>query len=101
VYAYFSAAFVPVLFGIFIKNVPRTASVAASITAVIVHFGTYYFLPYLVNTHGIDFGQFTKYLVGTVRNPGIAASTAILISVITGLILYFALKKKKLTDNSP
>lgn len=101
VYAYFSAAFVPVLFGIFIKNVPRTASVAASITAVIVHFGTYYFLPYLVNTYGIDFGRFTKYIVGTVRNPGIAASTAILISVLTGLILYFALKKKKLTDNSP
>ena len=99
VYAYFSAAFVPVLFGIFLKKVPKAASIVASFTAVVVHFGIYYFLPYLVKTFNVDFGLFTKYLVGTVRNPGIAASSAIIISVFVGLILYFVLKKNKTIDH--
>lgn len=81
VYAYFSAAFVPVLFGIFLKNTPRAAVVAASVTAVLVHFGTYY-------------GGVTHYLQGPVRNPAVAATFAILSSVAMGLAAHFTLKKE-------
>jgi len=81
VYAYFSAAFVPVLFGIFLKNTPRAAVVAASLTAVLVHFGTYY-------------GGVTHYLQGPVRNPAVAATFAILSSVAVGLAVHFTLKKE-------
>jgi len=82
VYAFFSTAFVPVLFGIFFKDVSRTAVVVASIVAVTVHFGSYY-------------GGFTHYLQGTVRNPAVAATFAILSSVSIGLILQFTLKNKQ------
>ena len=80
VYAYFSAAFVPVLFGIFLKKTPTIAVVGASITAIVVHFGSYY-------------GGFTTYLQGPVRNPAVAATYAILASVSVGLLLYVSLKK--------
>ncbi len=80
VYAYFSAAFVPVLFGMFLKRVPLIAPVAASLTSVVVHFAIYY-------------GGLTSYMDAPVRNPGIAAALAILASVIVGLSLYFAFRK--------
>ena len=76
VYAYFSAAFVPVLLGIFFRDVPRIAPIAASVTAVIVHFGVYY-------------GRLTWYMQAEVRNPAIAATLAILASLIVGFGLYF------------
>ncbi|WP_018476248.1 sodium/pantothenate symporter [Pontibacter roseus] len=79
VYAYFSAAFVPVLFGMFLRRVPLIAPVAASITSVIVHFGVYY-------------GGLTTYMQAPVRNPGIAAALAILASVAVGLIFYYAFR---------
>ncbi|MFD2246843.1 sodium:solute symporter family transporter [Pontibacter ruber] len=79
VYAYFSAAFVPVLFGMFLHRVPLIAPVAASLTSVIVHFGVYY-------------GGLTTYMQAPVRNPGIAAALAILASVAVGLILYFVFR---------
>ena len=44
VYAYFAAAFVPVLFGTFFRDTPRIAVVSAAITAIVVHFGLYYTL---------------------------------------------------------
>lgn len=81
VYAFFSTAFVPVLFGIFLKNTPRAAVIAASLTAVLVHFGTYY-------------GGVTHYLQGPVRNPAVAATFAILSSVAVGLMVHFTLKKE-------
>jgi len=80
VYAYFSAAFVPVLFGMFLKRVPLIAPVAASLTSVAVHFAVYY-------------GGLTSYMDAPVRNPGIAAALAILASVLVGLILYFTFRK--------
>jgi len=83
VYAYFSAAFVPVLFGIFLKNTPSMAVFGASITALLVHFGTYY-------------GGISEYLQGPVRNPAVAATYAILASVMVGLILHFSLKKSEI-----
>lgn len=83
VYAYFSAAFVPVLFGIFLKNTPSMAVFGASITALLVHFGTYY-------------GGISEYLQGPVRNPAVAATYAILASVMVGLLLHFSLKKTEI-----
>lgn len=89
VYAFFSAAFIPVLFGIFLKNAKTSATFTATIVAVVVHFSVYYFLPYLVESQGMSLGFFTKYLQGVVRNPAIAASTAIVFSTIAGLIVQF------------
>ncbi|MCS6930039.1 MAG: alpha/beta fold hydrolase [Saprospiraceae bacterium] len=74
VYAFFSAAFVPVLFGIYGKNVPRLAPILASVVAVVVHFSVYY-------------GALTPYTTGTVRNPAVAAALAILAATITGLVV--------------
>lgn len=87
VYAFFAAAFVPVLFGIFIKKAKLRAVFSASIVAIIVHFSIYYTLPYFVEMYNLNFGFFTKYLIGVVRNPAIAASTAIVFSTIVGLIV--------------
>lgn len=84
VYAYFSAAFVPVLFGIYGKNVPKAAPIAASVTAIAVHFSVYY-------------GALTPYTSGEVRNPAVAAALAILSAVAIGLIVVF-LKKIKTTQ---
>lgn len=85
VYAFFSAAFVPVLFGIFLKNTPRLAPVAASVTAVAVHFAVYY-------------GGLTPYTEGPVRNPAVAAALAIVSSVAVGLGVYFYSKKIQIID---
>lgn len=75
VYAYFSAAFVPIFFGTFYKDIPVKAVVSASVVAVVVHFSMYY-------------GQlaipFTK---ATGENPGVAAATAIIFSVLTVIIV--------------
>lgn len=88
VYAYFSAAFIPVIFGIFLKNVRTRTAMLASITAIVVHFSLYYLLPMAVDQYGIDLGFFTKFMEGKVRNPAIASSAAIVISTITGLIAW-------------
>ena len=88
VYAFFSAAFIPILFGIFLKDVKLNAPLAASVVAIITHFSVYYFLPVLVTEYGFQFGYFTKYLVGTIRNPAIAAASAIVVSTLVGLILH-------------
>lgn len=76
VYAYFSAAFMPILMGMFLKDAPRHAAIAASLTAVVVHFTMYY-------------GQLSlPFTLATGENPGVAAATAIVSSVIVGLLVY-------------
>lgn len=75
VYAYFAAAFVPVLFGTFFKQVPTIAVFTASVVALVSHFGIYYL-------------RITPYMQETVNNPGVSAAIAILISLFTGLIFY-------------
>lgn len=76
VYAYFSAAFVPILFGMFVKNVRRIVVVTASVIAIIIHFTMYY-------------GKIQiPFSVATGENPGVAAATAIIISVITALAIH-------------
>ncbi|MEQ8704741.1 MAG: sodium:solute symporter [Phaeodactylibacter sp.] len=81
VYAYFSAAFVPVLMGIFLKEVPRMAPVAASLTAVLVHFGIYY-------------GRIGWYMQAEVRNPAVAVTFAILASLLVGGVVYLLLRNQ-------
>ena len=83
VYAYFSAAFIPVLFGIFMKNVHKAAPIIASVVALMTHFSVYY-------------GQLTPYTTGQIRNPAVAATLAIMAAVITGLIVHaFTWRKHK------
>ncbi len=86
VYAFFSAAFVPVVFGIFLKEVPKLVPIAASVIALVVHFSIYY-------------GRLTSYMQAGTRNPGIAAALAILSSVAVGIVLYFIMKKIPVTAN--
>ncbi len=83
VYAYFAAAFVPVLFGIFFKDTPPVAVMAASVVALLTHFAVYYI-------------EISPYMQAPVKNPGIAATFAILASVCTGTVLYFPCVKSKL-----
>lgn len=89
VYAYFSIAFIPIVLGVFSKHDNLIPPLMASITAMVVHFGVYYGLPLLVSKAGLSFGFFTKYLEGTIRNPAIASSTAIIISLIVGVSLHY------------
>lgn len=82
VYAYFSAAFLPILFGMFLKGVPTIAAVAASITAIVIHFW-------------VSLGN--VQIPGTLasgQNPGVASSTAIVASVVVGGVLYLILRKR-------
>jgi sodium/pantothenate symporter len=87
VYAYFSAAFIPVLFGTFTKKVRLAVPVAGALTAVIVHFAIYY-------------GRLTPYMEEPVRNPGIAAAIAICASVIVALGVHKLLPVRKTTLNT-
>ncbi len=84
VYAFFSAAFMPVLIGVFRKDTPKWSAIAASVTAVVVHFSVYYM--------GI-----TPYMQGEVRNPAIAAALAIISSALVGSVSLFFFQKK--TEN--
>lgn len=93
VYAYFSIIFMPIVLGIFTKNVRIWAPVAASVTALITHFTVYYGLPYLLKS-GLSFGYFDKYFIGNVHNPAIAAATAILLSVLVGLTVHWFSRRK-------
>ncbi|MEM6346824.1 MAG: sodium:solute symporter [Bacteroidota bacterium] len=79
VYAYFSAAFIPVLFGIFLKNVSPLPPILASLSAIIVHFSIYY-------------GRIGPYMQAEVRNPAVAAAFAILASTLVGLIAIIVLR---------
>ena len=84
VYAYFAAAFVPVLFGMFLKEVPTRAVFLASITAIVVHFGIYY-------------GTITPYMQEKVNNPGISAAIAIVLSLVVGIVFYISRPKTQAT----
>ncbi|MBZ0180905.1 MAG: sodium:solute symporter [Melioribacteraceae bacterium] len=82
VYAYFSAAFLPILLGLFSKTINNKVVIASSITAVIVHFVMYY-------------GKVQVPLTqATGENPGVAASIAILASMLVGLLVYQLTRKK-------
>ena len=82
VYAYFSAAFVPVIFGIYGKNIHKAIPFTASVVAILVHFSVYY-------------GGLTPYTQGAVRNPAVAAALAIIAAVLIGFLLKWILPQKK------
>lgn len=84
VYAYFSAAFVPVLFGSVFKNIPVHIPFVASVVALVTHFGMYY-------------GRISPYMQLEVRNPGIPAAMAVLFSAITAVVLLIASRLSKKT----
>lgn len=87
VYAYFSAAFVPILFGMFVPNTPRAAVIASSIMAVLVHFSMYY-------------GQIAlPFTRATGENPGVAAAIAIIVSILVASVIYLVapMKQRNLT----
>jgi len=94
VYSFFSIAFVPIVFGIFLKNTTRNTALTGSITALLVYFLVYYVSPWLINTMGFSFGFFDKYFTGKVQNPAIAAACAITVSVLVSLIKYYSRKKQ-------
>lgn len=83
VYAYFSAAFVPVLMGVFLRDIPLAAPFGAATAAVVVHFSVYY-------------GGLTWYMQGPVRNPAVAATLGIIAALVVGWSLYFMLRQKQI-----
>ena len=94
VYSFFSIAFAPIVFGIFLKNISRNTAVAGSITALVVYFIVYYALPWLLNTQGFSFGFFDRYFTGKVQNPAIAAASAIIFSVLVTFLVHFGSQRK-------
>lgn len=74
VYAFFSAAFFPLVMGMFSKKTNALAATVSSVTAIVVHFSVYY-------------GNIGSYMQGAVNNPAIAATYAILISSAVGFVL--------------
>jgi sodium/pantothenate symporter len=83
VYAFFAAAFFPILFGMFSKRTPSLAAIGASVTAVVVHFSMYY-------------GKISvPFTLATGENPGVAAAIAIVMSLLVGSVI-FHLKKDSL-----
>jgi sodium/pantothenate symporter len=91
VFAYFAAAFVPVLFGTFLHDTPRVAVTAAAVTAVVVHFGLYYT------------GQFYfPYYVGvTVKNPAISTALGVVAATLIGGALHLLLRGRRPSTASP
>ncbi|MDH3743501.1 MAG: sodium:solute symporter [Acidobacteriota bacterium] len=85
VYAFFAAAFVPVLFGTFLHDTPRVAVVAAAVTAVVVHFALYY----------TGQNYFPYYVGVTVKNPGISTALGIVAATLVGGILHLAFRKRQ------
>lgn len=83
VYAYFAAAFVPVLFGMFLPKARLITVAAASATALLVHFGVYY-------------GELTWYMQVPVKNPAIPAALALMTALLVGGALYFVRDKNRI-----
>ena len=48
-YSYFSILIVPLVFGIFLKNVKKESALSGSITALVVYFVVYYLLLIFIN----------------------------------------------------
>jgi sodium/pantothenate symporter len=74
VYAFFSAAFFPLVMGMFSKKTSSIAAIISSIVAILVHFSVYY-------------GNIGPYMQEAVNNPAIAATYAILSSTAVGLLI--------------
>lgn len=88
VYSFFSINFVPIVFGIFARDIKRNTAITGSLTALLVYFMVYYLLPWLIQNHGLSTGYFDLYFAGKTQNPAIAAATAIVIASAVSLALY-------------
>jgi len=78
VYGFFAAAFVPIVFGTFLKEMPTAAAFAAATAAVVVHFTLY-----------LTGGNWFPYYEGmTVRNPGISTALGVVAAILVGIIGY-------------
>lgn len=84
VYAYFAAAFVPVLFGTFLEDTPPIAAIAAAVTAVVVHYTLY-----LTGHH-----YFPYYQGVAVKNPGISTALGIVAATVVGGGLYLVARRR-------
>ncbi len=84
VYAYFAAAFVPVLFGTFLHDTPKVAVVAAAVTAVAVHFTLYY-----TGQH-----YFPYYAGQAVKNPGISTALGVVAATAVGAVLHLVYRRR-------
>ncbi len=86
VYAYFAAAFIPILMGMFFKKVNKRAIIAASVTAIVVHIIFYY---------GKLAVPFTR---ATGENPAVAGTVAICFAVAVSLLMsYFSRDKVEIS----
>jgi len=81
VYALFSATFVPILFGIFARGIPKTVVLVSAATALVVHFGMYY-------------GEITMYA----NNPAVPATAALLTSTAIALVGFWIWGQPALPD---
>ncbi|HVQ76943.1 MAG TPA: sodium:solute symporter, partial [Candidatus Binatia bacterium] len=84
VYAYFAAAFVPVLFGTFLDDAPLQAVASATVVALVVHYGLYY-----TGQH-----YFPYYMGVAVKNPGISTALGIVAATATGGAVYLARRRR-------
>jgi sodium/pantothenate symporter len=87
VYAFFSAAFFPLVMGMFTKKIHSRAAIVSTVTSLVVHFSVYY-------------GNIGSYMQNPVNNPAIAATFAILSSVVAGLLVITLSGKKVATLES-
>lgn len=87
VYAYFAAAFVPVLFGTFLDDAPLAAVASAAAVALAVHYGLYY----------TGHLWFPYYMDVAVKNPGISTALGIVAATVTGGVVCLAawLRRKR------
>lgn len=88
VYAYFAAAFVPVLFGTFLPDTPKVATFTAAVVAVAVHFGVY------LTGHA----WFPYYQGVTVKNPGISTALGVVAATVVGGLLHLAFRDRNGPD---
>lgn len=82
VYAFFAAAFIPIIVGMFFENVSKAVPIAGAISAVVIHFVIYY------GKVGVPFTSSTG------ENPGVAAAVAILLSVVISVLTHFLTRKR-------
>jgi sodium/pantothenate symporter len=91
VYGYFAANFIPVLFGTFVKNPNKIVVSISSILAILIHYWIFYVGKFpFISKYMLDESGNLLY----VRNPGIAAAVAILITTILAIILQFFFQNK-------
>ncbi|MBL0326906.1 MAG: sodium:solute symporter [Cytophagaceae bacterium] len=99
VYAYFSILFVPIVYGIFLKNIKISVPLSGSITAFLVYYFIYYLLPGLIQSGSLDLGYSNIYFSGKTQNPAIAAALAIVISLVVSFSLFLFTKKSKVENS--